>query len=433
MQLTLRLLNYLFLYLLFYHIFLFLYKTSLWIAAPFHSKASAWVNGRKGIFKKMESQINPEDRVIWMHVASLGEFEQGRPLLEKLRKEYPLHKLLLTFFSPSGYEIQKNYAGADWVFYLPMDGPKAAKRFLDIAHPELVLFVKYEFWFFYLKKISYRKIPLLLVAALFREEMSFFRWYGAISRKMAARFDHLFVQDKRSLDLLHKIGLGSISSIAGDTRFDRVIEIATKHKPIKIIEQFKGESAMLVAGSTWQGDEKAIAKAFENPTLSNLKLIIAPHEISDTHINELQQLFPTAQLFSAYQQAPIATNTVLIIDSIGLLSSLYYYATVAFIGGGFKLSGIHNILEAAVYGVPVFFGPHHQRSLEALELVANEGAIALAAGEDPGKTLGHHLASLLVDPIKRKKMGNAAFQYVNAKKGATETIIDFIRKKWSFN
>lgn len=381
----------------------------------------------------MESHINPKDRVIWMHVASLGEFEQGKPLLEKLRKEYPLHKLLLTFFSPSGYEIQKNYAGADWVFYLPMDGPKAAKRFLDIAHPELVLFVKYEFWFFYLKKISYRKIPLLLVAALFREEMSFFRWYGAISRKMAARFDHLFVQDKRSLDLLNKIGLGSISSIAGDTRFDRVIEIATKHKPIKIIEQFKGESALLVAGSTWQGDEKAIAKAFENPTLSNLKLIIAPHEISDTHIKELRLLFPRAQLFSAYQQGPIATTTVLIIDSIGLLSSLYYYATVAYIGGGFKLSGIHNILEAAVYGVPVFFGPHHQRSLEALELVANEGAIALAAGEDTGKTLGHQLASLLVDPIKRKKMGDTAFQYVNAKKGAAETIIDFIRKKWSFN
>ncbi|MBM3413609.1 MAG: 3-deoxy-D-manno-octulosonic acid transferase [Bacteroidetes bacterium] len=433
MQLTLQHLKRIALYLVFYHIFLLFFKICLWVAAPFHGKARSWVMGRKGGLKKMRSQINPQDRVIWMHVASLGEFEQGRPLIEQLRTAYPTHKILLTFFSPSGYEVQKNYKGADWVFYLPMDGPKTAKRFLDIAHPELVLFVKYEFWFYYLKKISYRKIPLLLIAALFRKEMSFFRWYGAIYRKMAARFDHLFVQDKQSLALLNKMGLGSISSIAGDTRFDRVIEIAENHTSFKVIEQFKGDSSLLVAGSTWPGDERVIARAFENPALSDLKLIIAPHEVNVNHLKELQLLFPTAQLFSTYQHAPTPATSVLIIDSIGILSSLYRYATFAYVGGGFKFPGIHNILEAAVYGVPVFFGPHHQRSLEAVELIAIKGAIALQTDEDPGNMLGLHLKSLLTDPLKLTKMGDAAYQYVHSKKGATATIMDFIRKRWAFN
>ncbi|MBM3412170.1 MAG: 3-deoxy-D-manno-octulosonic acid transferase [Bacteroidetes bacterium] len=433
MQLTLQHFKRIALYLVFYHIFLLVFKISLWIAAPFNGKAKSWVAGRKGVLKKMRSQINPQDRVIWMHVASLGEFEQGRPLLEQLRITYPSHKILLTFFSPSGYEVQKNYQGADWVFYLPMDGPNTAKRFLDIAHPELVLFVKYEFWFYYLKKISYRKIPLLLIAALFRKDMSFFRWYGAISRKMAARFDHLFVQDKQSLDLLNKIGLGPISSIAGDTRFDRVIEIAKNHATFNAIEIFKGDSQVLVAGSTWPGDEKVIARALENPALSGLKLIIAPHEVNDNHLEELQLLFPTAQLFSSYQLTPNPTTTVLIVDSIGILSSLYSYATFAFVGGGFKLPGIHNTLEAAVYGIPVFFGPHHQRSLEAVELIAIKGAIALQTDEDPGAKLGFYLESLFTDPLQLTKMGNAAYQYVHSKKGATEAIMDFIRKRWSFN
>jgi 3-deoxy-D-manno-octulosonic-acid transferase len=432
MELTLQNFNLLNLYLIFYHIFLFLFRVGLWTAAPFHAKARCWVKGRIGIFKKMRAQINPQDRVIWMHVASLGEFEQGRPLIERLRIEYPNHKLLLTFFSPSGYEIRKNYAGADWIFYLPLDGPKTAKQFLDIAHPELVLFVKYEFWFFYLKKISYRKIPLLLVSAIFRKEMSFFRWYGGISRKMAARFDHLFVQDKQSLELLKNIGLGSISSVSGDTRFDRVVEIAVTHAPVEGIEQFKASNPLLVAGSTWPGDEKVIARALQNPGNSQLKVIIAPHEVSNTHLNELRALFTQSQLYSAYLHSPDPHANVLIIDSIGLLSKLYHYATFAYVGGGFKLPGIHNILEAAVFGKPVFFGPHHQRFLEAIELLEQGGAIALTKEVDPGYSLGLHLASLLSDTPKLASMGSAAYQYVHAKQGATETILDFIRKKWTF-
>ncbi len=421
------------LYLVFYHIFLFLFRVSLWAAAPFHAKARSWVVGRIGIFKKMQAQIKPSDRVIWMHVASLGEFEQGRPLLERLRKEYPSHKLLLTFFSPSGYEVRKDFPGADWVFYLPLDGPRNAKRFLDIVHPELVLFVKYEFWFFYLKKISYRKIPLLLVSAIFRKEMSFFRWYGGISRKMAARFDHLFVQDEQSMELLQGIGLGSISSISGDTRFDRVIEIAASNAPVDGIEQFKGNKPLLVAGSTWPGDEKVIARALADSSVSELKIIIAPHEVSDSHLNSLLQLFPQAQLYSSYHYSTNPDTKVLIIDSIGLLSKLYRYATFAYVGGGFKLPGIHNVLEAAVYGIPVFFGPHHQRFLEAIELVQNGGAIALTEEIDPGYSLGVHLASLVQEPLKLTSMGASSKQYVFEKQGATETILDFIRKKWTLN
>ncbi len=432
MELTLQDHKSCFLYLAFYHIFLLLFRVSLWVAAPFHTKARSWVKGRIGIFKKMRAQINPTDRVIWMHVASLGEFEQGRPLLERIREEYPTHKLLLTFFSPSGYEIRKNYTGVDWIFYLPLDGPVTAKRFLDIAHPELVLFVKYEFWFFYLKKISYRKIPLLLVSAIFRKEMSFFRWYGAISRKMAARFDHLFVQDNHSLDLLHKIGLGPISSVSGDTRFDRVIEIAATHSTITTIEEFIGDSPLLVAGSTWSGDEMVIARALENPAITQLKVIIAPHEVSRSHVEELLQTFPQAQLYSVYQHKPNPNTRIIIVDSIGLLSKLYRYATLAYVGGGFKTAGIHNILEAAVYGIPVFFGPHHQRFLEAIELLKKGGAIALKESDEPGRTLGIHFEKLLSDKVYLTSMGAAAQQYVYSKQGATKTILEFIRKKWTF-
>lgn len=421
------------LYLVFYHIFLLFFRVSLWVAAPFHAKARSWVMGRVGIFKRLRAQISPHDRVIWMHVASLGEFEQGRPLIERIRKEYPQHKILLTFFSPSGYEIRKNYSGADWVFYLPLDGPKTAKRFLDITHPELVLFVKYEFWFFYLKKISYRKIPLLLVSAIFRKEMSFFRWYGGISRKMAARFDHLFVQDLDSLSLLEKIGLGPISSVSGDTRFDRVAEIASTPSTIDAVEQFKGSNPLLVAGSTWPGDEEVIARAIENPALADLKIIIAPHEVSSSRLRELQVIFPQSELLSTFQTTGNSNAKILLIDSIGLLSKLYRYATFAYVGGGFKQPGIHNTLEAAVYGVPVFFGPHHQRFLEALALLSQGGALALEEGNDPGKTLGIHFESLLSNKIKLAQMGAAAREYVHTKQGATDTILDFIRKKWRFN
>ncbi|MEY3324598.1 MAG: hypothetical protein RLZ11_912 [Bacteroidota bacterium] len=396
-------------------------------AALFHPKAKAWVKGRIGLLPQLERSISKDDRVIWMHVASLGEFEQGRPLLEKIKRTYPTYRILLTFFSPSGYEVRKNYSGADWVFYLPMDGPKNAKRFLDIVHPSLVIFVKYEFWYFYLKKINYRKIPLLLVSALFREEMSFFKWHGSISRKMLSRFDHLFVQNEASLALIEKIGLGHLASISGDTRFDRVLELSSQRLPISSIDQFKGDAPLLVAGSTWPGDEKVIATALLDKRLATLIVVIAPHEINSTRIKELQTLFPTAQLLSSIENNP--TSTTVIIDSIGLLSSAYQYATFALIGGGFKEPGIHNTLEAAVYGVPVFFGPNYQKFAEAINLVNTGAAYPLDESTNASEQLANQLHFFLTNNNKREEAGLAAHHYVQSKKGASEIILKYIQTK----
>lgn len=415
------------LYLVFYHIFLILFNVAMQLAALFHPKAKAWVNGRKGIWQKLANAIDKKDKVIWMHVASLGEFEQGRPLLEKLKSTYPTYKLLLTFFSPSGYEVRKNYKGADWVFYLPMDGPKNAKRFLDIAHPSLVIFVKYEFWFFYLKKISYKKIPLLLVAALFRKEMSFFKWYGSISRKMLARFDHLFVQNASSFQLLQQLGLEQIVSISGDTRFDRVIENAVTPTPIEIIKKFKGDSPLLIAGSTWPGDEKVIQQAILDPSLNQLKLVIAPHEINTAHLEQLQLLFPEAVLFSSSHIH--SNNRILLIDSIGQLATCYQYADFALIGGGFKQPGIHNTLEAAVYGIPIFFGPNYEKFAEAIELVKVGAAFSLKNTQDAGKQLAEQLQYFLANNPAKVEAGDAARRYVLSQKGATEKILKFIANK----
>ncbi|MFM8710774.1 MAG: 3-deoxy-D-manno-octulosonic acid transferase, partial [Sphingomonadales bacterium] len=231
---------------LLYHIFLGLFRLTILAASPFYKKAYLWRKGRKGVMDYLRRSINPDDKVIWMHCASLGEFEQGRPLLEALRLHYPGYRILLTFFSPSGYEVQKNYAGADWVCYLPLDGPRTAKQFLSLTHPTLVIFVKYEFWFFYLKKLFYQQIPLLLVSALFREDMNFFKWYGTLSKKMLGRFQHLFLQNEASLLLTEQLGVREMSSVAGDTRFDRVLAIASQALPIEGIETFKSQQPLLV-------------------------------------------------------------------------------------------------------------------------------------------------------------------------------------------
>lgn len=367
-----------------------------------------------------------------MHCASLGEFEQGRPLLEKLRSLYPDHKFLLTFFSPSGYEIKKDYKGADWVFYLPMDGPQNAKRFLRIVHPSLVVFVKYEFWYYYLKKIKYRNIPLLLVSALFWEKMSFFKWYGAMQRKMLSRFDHLFVQDETSKRLMDGIGLSSITTISGDTRFDRVIDIAKNAEAVPLIEKFIGPGKAIIAGSTWPEDEEVLKKIMEAVKYPPVKLIIAPHEINEKHLASIQELFPDAvrmsQLASTSKLASkesLRTSTnVLIIDNIGLLSRLYKYAYITYVGGGFG-KGIHNTLEAAVYGKPVVFGPVFHKFKEAADLIKNGGAISINNAEEGIDAV----QKLLNDKQLRVDYCNRSRDYVYASKGATEKITGFIQEK----
>jgi 3-deoxy-D-manno-octulosonic-acid transferase len=412
---------------LFYNIFLVLFRAGIYIASPFNNKAKKWLQGRKNIFLRLENAIPAKEKIIWMHCASLGEFEQGRPLLEKLKSRFPHYRFLLTFFSPSGYEVQKNYKNADWVFYLPVDGPGNAKRFLQIVKPSLVIFVKYEFWYYYLKKIKYREIPLLLVSALFRKDMSFFKWYGSWQRKMLSRFYHLFVQNENSKKLMDEIGLAAICSVSGDTRFDRVIEIAEKFEPIPIIEQFIGKDKAIVAGSTWKEDEEILQKAFTAIDDRTIKLIIAPHEINDGHLADLKKLFPDAILFSRLttHDSRLTTN-ILIIDNIGMLSRLYKYSSMAYVGGGLKKSGVHNVLEAAVYNKPVIIGPFYEKYIEAAGLVKDGGAIVIKNEAELINGINNLTANA---HGSYEKASNASKDYVWKNKGATEKILQFIQEK----
>lgn len=409
-----------------YNIFLVLFRWGIRVASPFHAKAAQWVRGRQGIFEKLKAAIpNPGD-IIWVHCASLGEFEQGRPVIESLRKQYPRYRILLTFFSPSGYEVQKDYKGADWVFYLPPDGPRNARRFLEIVQPSLVIFVKYEFWYYYLKKIKYRNIPLLLISALFRRDMSFFKWYGGLQRKILSRFDHLFVQNSSSLQLMEEIGLGSISSISGDTRFDRVSAIAGDWTPVPGLEAFAGKSRLIVAGSTWPDDEELLQQALSFFSDRDCKLVIAPHELSAKHLAWLEGIFPGAIRYSSWQgMEPVTGAKYLIIDNIGMLSRLYRYAWCSYIGGGLRKSGVHNVLEAAVYNKPVFFGPGYTKYSEAVELVAAKGAIPVQTGAE----LAALLESLSADPAAWNNMADAAGAFVDSHTGALPCILDFIQEK----
>jgi 3-deoxy-D-manno-octulosonic-acid transferase len=422
--------------LFFYNIFLVLFKAGIRITALFSAKAKSWVAGRRNIFEKLQNAIKGNDKVIWMHCASLGEFEQGRPLLEKLRSQYPGYKLLLTFFSPSGYEIRKDFDGADWVFYLPMDGVANAKRFLRLVSPSLVIFVKYEFWYYYLNEIKRRNIPLLLVSALFRADSGYFKWHNGLQRKMLFFFQHVFVQTEASKKMLASIGLTDNCSVSGDTRFDRVIEIAESAAPIPPIEKFTGEKKTMVAGSTWPVDEELLQKTMQSINDPSLRLIIAPHEITSDHITQLQKLFPDAVLYSQLLQRSSVkqsstvdatgaeqTAKTLIIDNIGMLSRLYKYAHITYIGGGFG-KGIHNTLEAAVYGKPVLFGPVHHKFNEAMGLIGIGGAICINNAEDCIEVV----QKLLKDEKQYVRSAESAREYVYANKGATEKVMRFIQE-----
>lgn len=396
------------------------------------------------MFEELSAKINPNDHIIWFHCASAGEFEQGKPLIEELKKIYPSHKILVSFFSPSGYDAARNYQHADLITYLPADTRKNAKRFIGLINPQLVVFVKYEYWYNHLSAVAFRHIPLLMISAIFRKEQLFFKWYGRFYRQMLFLFRYLFVQDEASLTLLKKHGVGHCS-LSGDTRFDRVKKIASQFSELPLLKDFAGQSRCIVAGSTWQQDEMLLASYVKN---SEVKIVLAPHELKKEHITELQKVFPTAILYSEmlnlFSQPDAPTNPVwnsineqqkkdvqkqlaaaktLIVDKMGLLSRLYQYAHITYVGGGFG-SGIHNTLEAVVYGKPVLFGPKYRKFKEARDLIAAGAAFSIYNAEELKTKMDH----LLNDPAELSKAGDIAKNYVDQNTGATQSITRFIQE-----
>jgi len=412
-----------------YNIFLILYPVGIRVASVWNPKAKKWLDGRKNVFTTINTKLQTlNSKPVWMHCASLGEFEQGRPLLEELKTQNPELKIVLTFFSSSGLEVMKDYKGADHVLYLPMDSAANAKKFLDAINPSLVLWVKYEYWFYYLQILKQRNIPAILVSGIFRKNQPFFKWYGNIWKKMLDTFTHFFVQNEDSKQLLATINFTGNVTINGDTRFDRVLEIANTFKPISLISEFCGDHLVIVAGSTWEEDEIELLHFVK--THPEIKFIIAPHEIDTENLNNVKKEFHDSIFYSEWIADEVQANdqqsktNVLIIDNIGMLSSLYHYATIAYVGGGFGVSGVHNVLEAAVYGKPVIFGPEYEKYDEAIGLVNEEGGVSI----DGPISLEKVLNKLLNDETERKRRGDAARKYVHANAGASKKIIQFIQE-----
>lgn len=387
-----------------------------------NKKAGLWIAGRKK-FPVIAFPQSSDTKTVWMHCASLGEFEQGRPVLELLKKQYPELKIVLTFFSPSGYTVQKNYTGADAVFYLPLDSRANAEKMIAVIKPSLVLWVKYEYWFYYLDAFKKHAIPVILVSGIFRKSQPFFKWYGGMWKNMLPCFTHFFVQDEASQQLLAAIGVNQNVTVSGDTRFDRVIEIATQFEHIPVVENFCGNSKVIVAGSTWEDDETELIHYVKaNP---GIKFIIAPHEIDATNLADVKKEFSGAVFYSELAANNQFGSNVLIIDNVGMLSRLYHYANITYVGGGFGDDGVHNVLEAAVYGKPVIYGPEFEKFVEAGELIDCDGGISI----DNALELEKVLNNLWSDENFMQQTGEAAKQYVYSHAGATDKIVSYIQEK----
>lgn len=405
---------------LLYNLGIWLYGVILRIISPFNPKAKLWVDGRKDILSRINQTVEKGQKYIWFHFASLGEFEQGRAVLEQIKKRYPQEKIIITFFSPSGYEIRKNTNLADHVFYLPEDTAKNAKVFIDIIQPKFVVFTKYEYWYHYFNELNKRHIRLLMISAIFREEQIFFQSYGGFFRSILRNVTYFFAQNMDSVHMLKWINITN-AGLAGDTRFDRVVELATQHKAIPQVEKFCSDYKTVVAGSTWNPDEELLKQlSIDNP---QWKFILAPHEIHQAHIQDIVKLFGDPILFSqfdTYSEDVIHNAQILLIDNIGMLSSLYYYADISYIGGGFGV-GIHNTLEAATYGKPVIFGPKYEKFQEAIDLITLMGGFSISNYEE----LKQVFVSLLHESFL-KESGDAAKKYVQQRAGATQIIMKYL-------
>ena len=410
-----------------YNFAIYFYLLGVAIASLFNEKVRKMWRGERAAFDVLKQKVDPEAKYVWFHAASLGEFEQGRPIMERLRSEHPEYKILLTFFSPSGYEVRKNYEGADIICYLPLDTPINAIRFLRLVRPEMAFFIKYEFWYNYLHILKYRKVPTYSVSSIFRPEQVFFKWYAKKYAGVLRCITHFFVQNEQSRELLEKIGITEVT-ISGDTRFDRVLQIKEQSKRLPLVEAFKNkkqtveeaykqEYKVFVAGSSWPPDEDIFIRFFnEHP---EWKLIIAPHVIGDDHLQQIMsKLNRKTVRYTEATPETAAEAQCMIIDCFGLLSSIYHYGEVAYVGGGFGV-GIHNVLEAAVWNVPVFFGPNNKRFQEAQQLLASGGAVEITDYNsfDSAMTL------FMNDEKWLKECGSKAGEYVKSKAGATDIVL----------
>ena len=398
------------------------------LLSPFNKKARLFSNGRIGILQHVEGKLKGDSSPrIWVHCASLGEFEQGRPVIEKLKATFTNKKIVLTFFSPSGYELRKEYEFADYVFYLPADTKSNAKKFLQLISPELAIFVKYEFWLNYLNVLHANKTPTLLVSGIFRKDQHFFKWYGGIFKRTLFYYEHLFLQNEESKKLLNEIGVTKCT-FAGDTRFERVVEIASKPKDLPSIQQFSENNFAIIAGSTWAEDEKYLIQSFITlkQKHANLKLVIAPHNIESININQLVSIIESANANLKHHKFSEGNAKedidILIIDNIGMLSSIYQYGQLAYIGGGFG-SGIHNILEAIVYGLPVVFGPNYKKFNEAIGCLQN--GISYCYSEQ--KVLDELVGELITNESKRRQIKEECKKYINSNLGSVDKILLYIQ------
>lgn len=401
---------------LLYNIAIALYGFGIRIAAFFNPKARKWAEGRKGLLERIEADsFNFKQETIWFHCASLGEYEMAKPVIEALKADNSNNTIVLTFFSPSGYEIRSENSVADFVYYLPLDTKSNAQRFIELIKPTKVVFIKYDLWYHHLFAVKNAGAKLMLISAQFNSKQSYFKWYGSVQRKALELFDMIFLVDKESQNCLDGIGISN-TTVCGDTRYDRVMENAANASENKFVEEFKGEHKMVVCGSTWPEDETILASAIKaNP---NVKWLIAPHEVDYKNIKRIKSQTPNTICFSNYKKSDAQ---VLILDSVGLLNSLYRYADVAYVGGGFK-TGLHNILEATAFGVPTVFGPDTSRFPDAEELSEKGLALKVHSGSELNDTLSQLLSS---DPWNKK---NDLLQFMSSRTGATNAILEYTNK-----
>ena len=405
-----------------YNFILLFASQFLELLAFFNPKIKLFVSGRKSVFETLKNNIQEFDKTIWFHAASLGEYEQGLPVIEKVKQKYPNHKIIITFFSPSGYEVRKNNTVGDVTVYLPLDTISNAKQFLKVVHPEMVFFIKYEFWPNYLKELRNQNIKTYLISGIFRENQAFFKWYGGFYRKALKTFTYFFVQNESSKLLLQSIDFENVK-ISGDTRFDRVVAILEKDNTLDFIEQFKNNQTTIVIGSSWPKDEELLVN-FINQAADNVKFIIAPHNIDKNQILNLKtQISKKTILFSEKDNDDVSNYAVFIIDTIGILTKIYSYADIAYVGGGFGNPGVHNLLEPATFGIPIVIGPNYSHFAEAIALVGLEGCVAVKNESE----LNDAFNLLLQNEEERLEKGHICSTFVQMNKGATAHILSNIK------